>query len=128
MQCLANKILSVDTTFNYDFLLMSEHWLEEDQLSATKLKNYTLCTSYCRKKSIHGGVAIFIRDNLDIYYNVVDISEIAVEGIFECCCVFLESLNIILKRQAKGLKFKPKARLVTFEDSDCLSFSVSVDT
>lgn len=72
---------------NCDFLLISEHWQEKVNINILKLRNFTLCTSYCRVTMKHGGVAIYKNDNYIHDISVVNIESLNVEGIFECCCI-----------------------------------------
>lgn len=62
VQCLSNKVLILDVALEEsksDFLLLSEHWLNIDQLFQIRLSNFLLVSAFCRSILKHGGVAIF---------------------------------------------------------------------
>lgn len=70
-----------------DVICLSETWLAVEQASRVTIPGYTLASSYCRSKSIRGGVGVWLRDritavSLDYSY--------CVELDFEVCGVKFE--------------------------------------
>lgn len=100
IQCLSNKVLVIDENFenNYqcDFLLLTEHWQREEKLNEIQLKNFSLCNSFCRSQLIHGGVAIYKKDNFICNIAKFNVNNFCVEGVMECCCVRLDSHKTVL--------------------------------
>lgn len=98
IQCLSNKILPLEVTLaknNIDILLLTEHWLLNDQIKSINMSNYFLASSFTRSNSIHGGTAIFcISDKYVIKTRSVD--QFCIEGVFECSCIEITNLNIIV--------------------------------
>ena len=54
----------VAKTNNLDIMCICEHWAKKDQISYLSVNGYKLVSSYCRVSKIHGGTAIFVRENL----------------------------------------------------------------
>lgn len=78
-----------------DFLLISEHWQTDDEIACVNLPGYLLCSSFCRPKRKHGGVAIYCKQS----FNVRKISlcdEFSVSNVFECCGVEIMGSDIVL--------------------------------
>lgn len=78
-----------------DFLLLSEHWQAEDEIDLINLPGYFLCSSFCRPKRRHGGVAIYCR----LGFKVKRISlceEFSIRNTFECCGVEIVGSDIVL--------------------------------
>ena len=93
IQCLANKILSLDNVpisknYNCDILLLTRVWQNSDQLSAVKLSNFILKDSFCRKTLKHGGVALYMNTFFRSNTITHPVNEFC-EGVLECCCVEL---------------------------------------
>ena len=99
IQCLANKILNLDNVlvdeYNCDFLLLTEHWQNKDQLNAVKLCNFTLLDCFCRNVQKNGGVAVYKNKQFASDITVHSISDFCQEGILGCCCVELIYHKII---------------------------------
>ncbi|KAG5880927.1 hypothetical protein JTB14_035148 [Gonioctena quinquepunctata] len=49
----------------YYVACFSEIWLTSEQLLSAGISNYKLVNYFCRQKFKHGGVAIFVKENLD---------------------------------------------------------------
>lgn len=69
--------------------MLTEHWQTEEKLNEIKLKDFSLCNSFCRSQLIHGGVAIYKNDKFVCDITKVNINEFSVEGVMECCCIKL---------------------------------------
>ena len=96
-QCLANKILPIQVILeenDVDVLLISEHWQTNENISSLSFTSYKLQSFFCRSQSTHGGVAIYCKHQLDVKY--LPVSEYCLEGIFECACVEIPHLRIII--------------------------------
>lgn len=96
-----------------DVVCLTETWFSNNEIDSIVLNNYILATHYCRSKSLGGGVAIFVKNNLkfhDISFNVDP-----VEGIFEFVslkiCLEDKVFNII------GLYRPPSGNFVCFINS-----------
>lgn len=99
IQCLANKLLDLNFIMESqtgDFLLLSEHWLNTEYISEVKLRDFTLCSSFCRRALRHGGVAIYKRDSCNYCTECLDLFEYCVEGTFECAGLVVADLKLIL--------------------------------
>lgn len=84
-------------TFDYsDLILITEHWLNEYELLCLKLKNFTLCSYFCRANSIHGGTAVYINDRLSIKYSSINVLEFCKEGILECSAVIVKDYDFLI--------------------------------
>lgn len=67
IQCLSNKVdnLSLYLDKNsYDVICLSEHWLNEVTLNTINLPGYKLVNCFCRTVNKHGGVSIFLKQNI----------------------------------------------------------------
>lgn len=78
-----------------DVLCFSEHWLTENEIEIYNLDNYTLGSYYCRKSLIHGGVAIFTKQNLKCI-NLVNINGLSIEYHCETTAIFIVDFNTII--------------------------------
>ena len=109
IQCLSNKILSLDNVlvdkYNCDFLLLTEHWQNRDQLNAMKLTNFALQDCFCRKTQKHGGVALYKNKQFSSEIIVHPINEYCVEGVMECCCIEVihnKTIIVVIYRPPSG--------------------------
>ena len=71
-----------------DYILLCETFVNDDNAHLFKLPNYNFIYKN-RKIKAKGGVAIYIRDN--IQYNLREDLSIFIEGEFES--IFIESIN-----------------------------------
>ena len=70
IQCLRQKVGELEifirmSLSNFDFLCISEHWMNEDEFS-NNFNILSMCpvSVYARKVHRHGGVAIFAKQGL----------------------------------------------------------------
>ena len=99
IQCLSNKVLplTVSVQNNFcDFLMITEHWQKSDQLKNIVINDYTLCAQFSRCSMKHGGVAIFKNKTFLHSVTAYDVEEFCIEGIFECACLRINNLNVIV--------------------------------
>ena len=74
---------------------MSEHWVTQKILLETiHLHGFTLGTSFCRQEYIHGGVCIFLRN--EVKYRELDANAFCAELHTEFCAVHLQTLNCLV--------------------------------
>lgn len=66
-----------------DIVIMTEHGLKSGQLENTRLREYTLKTYFCRINHKKGGVAIYVRDDLQSAVESLDITHHNTELNFE---------------------------------------------
>lgn len=98
IQCFRNKINELELYVNnkeFDILCLTESWLKDLEVDLYGVLGYTTAGSYCRKLSIHGGVIIFVKNNikfkiLNCFENLCD------EKVFECAAIKLVNYNIII--------------------------------
>lgn len=99
IQCLRNKLNSLEAIVlqhNFGIVMLSEHWLSYDETCFCKIDNYRLASSFSRSIYIHGGVCIFVRN--DILFEKIDVlNEHNMEKHIETCCIkLLKQKSIIL--------------------------------
>lgn len=76
VQCISNKLCQLDIlveALNINLLVVSEHWLNQAQLDTCRIQNMDLLSSFCRKNSKHGGVAIYGLSGGGFQYKSLDI-------------------------------------------------------
>lgn len=67
--------------------------MNKDQINITKLANYKLLTSFCREQHIHGGVAIFAKQNEPETVDPISVTGFTKELYFECAAVHFNINN-----------------------------------
>lgn len=99
VQSLRNKILQFEVFLRdqgSDVVLISEHWQTSHNIAMLCIQGYTLSAQFCREVNQHGGVAIFVRNNLEAT-PLAHISKIcSVENILECCAVEIIKEKMIM--------------------------------
>lgn len=97
IQCLANKVdllsLFLDDK-QYQLLLLSEHWQDNNRLPRIKIPGYALTASYCREVHSHGGVACYAHSS--IRSRGVDLSGYCIEFHSEFAAVELIGFNCVV--------------------------------
>lgn len=90
IRCLSNKINQVQVILNsqnIDILMLSEHWLSEEQIRATYLDGFSLASFSSREPKKHWEIKWKLRD---------DINKMSIINTIECCAVEINSLvNIV---------------------------------
>ena len=80
---------------NFNVLCFSEIWSCKEQLKYVNLNNYKLATYYTRKNHIHGGVAIYVSNNLE--FKSYPFAENLCEDIhFEISAIELRKYNSLI--------------------------------
>lgn len=67
VQCLRNKLNNLEIfahQLNLHILCITEHWADESELNSLNIPNFTLVSAFCRMNHTHGGVAIFVNNNV----------------------------------------------------------------
>jgi hypothetical protein len=47
-----------------NFLLLTEHWLQNEDIETVKIQDFELAAHFSRKTHIHGGCCIFVRKGI----------------------------------------------------------------
>lgn len=99
VQCITNKIGLLDL-LNADkkptLLALTEHWLNNSQLDIINLEGYTLLSHYSRSTYLHGGSAIFIRnDHLTKGKALKCLCKMSIEATVECAAVSLNNTCVV---------------------------------
>lgn len=74
-----------------DIVSVVEHWCSQDNIDYMTTPGYKLVTSFCRAHHIHGGCAIYAKNNLEV--RKLDFSEYSEEMICECVGIKLTLNN-----------------------------------
>jgi hypothetical protein len=78
---IGNKFEEIEIFFELhkpDIICISEHWQSYDSISSFCFNNYYLANSFCRSVNKHGGVAIFIKNEININ-KIPTIDELSLE-------------------------------------------------
>lgn len=67
-------------------MCITEHWKSEDQLLNYALPNFKLMAKFCRNEGEHGGVAMYVRNDIQAKERK-EICKISKKGKFECAGV-----------------------------------------
>lgn len=97
-QGISNKIEKLEILLkeiNPLFLLITEHWMTQQQAEVTSLPGYTLISCYSRTAAIHGGAAIFGRNDIGKNCKSIEsIKQYTSEFICECAGVSVNMNNV----------------------------------
>lgn len=110
IQCLSNKVNILEhfvCEFNPQFLCISEHWLTDTKLDSVNIQGYQNISSYCRQLYIHGGTAVFVKNEnkyIDHCKSIPTLNNLSVDLAFECSaiCFNKNSCIVVLYRSPKG--------------------------
>lgn len=94
---ISNKMLPIEvilTQTNVDLLLVTEHWLNVDQMNGFFMPGFKTASHFCRSVDQHGGSAIFCKR--DFTCKVVPVEKYCVENVLECCCIELPLLKTLV--------------------------------
>lgn len=81
--------------FNLDVITISEHWFTADESTFVFVPGYETAAFYGRFHHIHGGAAIFIKDNCQ-FSELSCVREMSVEMICEAVAIKIHNLNTII--------------------------------
>jgi hypothetical protein len=78
------------------FVCLTEHHLNETEITKLSLEGFKLASEFCRKKSLEEGLCILINKNL--FYHSMDLNHFCQEKTLEICAVKLifKSLKLII--------------------------------
>ena len=97
VQSITNKVNELDILIHdlkCSVFCVSEHWCSLESIEFIKLTDFNCASVFCRSNHIHGGVAIFVRN--DIKYKVMNVSRYCEEKDFEVVAVNLLDFNVVL--------------------------------
>lgn len=105
VQCLRNKLNNLEIFAhqqNLHVLCITEYWADVSELNSLNIPNFTLVSAFCRSKHSHGGVAIYINNNVkdtlkpkDIKYVKSFTSETNIELCAVSLCYEQTKINIM---------------------------------
>lgn len=90
VQCLSNKTDNLEVfakEANPNVVCIAEHWCSQEHIDMLALSDYQMVTSFCRRKHIHGGCAIYVKHRTSA--SAVECESYSLEMHFECCAVKL---------------------------------------
>lgn len=102
VQSLGNSVNRVEDMIQNNpdckFLCLTEHWKTEDQLKMLPIKEFNLCSCFCREEGEHGGVAVYVHKTIKSNCRK-NLNEWSLPGVFECAvaeCTLAECQIIIV--------------------------------
>lgn len=98
VQGLTNKIdyLSLIGKQNdLNIISVAEHWVNNEDMSSLFVPGYVTASYYCRPTRLHGGTAIFVRNEV-VYKELAHISKLSVEMVCEVSAIELLDYNLII--------------------------------
>lgn len=100
-QCLRNKINTLESYLvdkKIDILCLNEHWLTSDESSIFTLNGFINVTSFCRKKSSHGGTMILLNNKHkeDNFIVRNDLNGLSTEKHCELSAIELLDYNLLI--------------------------------
>lgn len=107
---------------NVDIFGFSETFLKEAQVEILKFDGYKEAAHFCRKRKNRGGVAIYVKNEIDCL-ELKWISEMSIENHFEVCGISVIGTNYVVV----CLYRTPNSKLDIFLESlDCLLQKLTV--
>lgn len=79
VQCVTNKLLDIEillSEHSVEICCLTENWRHTLQLDIVKIDSYKIGSSFCKKEFKNGGVAILLRN----YLNVEEISKVSLSS------------------------------------------------
>lgn len=99
------------------FFCVCEHWLLPDEALCYTFRNFNVGNIYCRQRAIHGGVAIYIRKEID--FQKVYVEQFCDNFNFEATVVYVPNQNCVIVaiyRSPNGDIFKFLSRFTDLLD------------
>ncbi|KAG5869876.1 hypothetical protein JTB14_013868 [Gonioctena quinquepunctata] len=90
-----NLLEALAEEFDYDFICLNEHWLTFDEYHSVNLKGYKPVSGFCRTRMEHGGVCIYVKEQLKAYPLPTNISNISSELHFEVSGLCYSNLQLL---------------------------------
>lgn len=97
IQCLANKIEQLSLfleKYKFDVICLSEHWQNYSNLKMINIIGHSLASQFCRKVHLHGGVAIYLKNNVKV--KELDLSDFNRELHSEFCGILVPAIKTII--------------------------------
>lgn len=71
-------------THEPDILVVTEHWITQNEIDLLTIEGYRLVNHFSRAKAMHGGVAIFLSDAVDLNCSqIMAIDKLGIESVIE---------------------------------------------
>ena len=101
LQSLRNKITELEAVLcnlkqKPTCVTITEHWFTEIEVETLNLTNYRRISAYARMNKIHGGSCIFVDESLEDAAELMEITEMSLEGVFECSSIVSRSHKLII--------------------------------
>lgn len=77
-----------------DFVCLSEHWVNSDDITLMSLSGFKLATYYQRNVYSRGGTLIFVSDKWD--FDKYDLSAYCMDKHFEACAIVLKEHKLVV--------------------------------
>lgn len=77
-----------------DIVCLTEHWLNQEEISSCHFQNFALASNYCRKTANGGGVCIYVKNTLA--YKVINVENWCQDKTIEVCCLTIPNLHICI--------------------------------
>uniref|UniRef100_A0A1B6MGA2 Reverse transcriptase domain-containing protein n=1 Tax=Graphocephala atropunctata TaxID=36148 RepID=A0A1B6MGA2_9HEMI len=84
VQSILSKLIELEVIIsedNFDVLCVCEHWCSIETKDLAILPGFLCASMFCRTQQTHGGVAVFVREELK--YTVIDLTDLCQERHFE---------------------------------------------
>lgn len=77
-----------------DYLILTEHWLDPNSINYFNIEGYNQGAAYCRENSSHGGVIIFVKEN--VKFSTIDqVHKFSVEKEIEMCAISNNKIAVV---------------------------------
>ena len=93
VQSMNNKISNLEIFTSREkpnFLCITEHWCEDDNIDMMTIQGYNLVAGSCRQRVVHGGSAIFMKSDKETIVKKINCSEYSVELHVEVCACIVD--------------------------------------
>jgi len=88
------RLIHLAESTDPNIIILTEHGLKPEQIeSGVLLPGYTLKTHFSRKNHRKGGVAIYVRNNLELLSDAVEISQYSQEIVCEVVVLKIHTLQ-----------------------------------
>lgn len=118
IQCISNKVDQInsipDIAIRSGVLCFSEHWMSEADLKLIKINGFQLVSFFCRKNHQHGGVSIFLNNNIDA--ESIFLNKFCDEINAEFCGIKIKRDNLLIIACYRSCLGDPDIFLIKFEE------------
>nr|CAI5838983.1 unnamed protein product [Callosobruchus analis] len=95
LSCKLDQLSLYLSKYNYPVVCITEHFFNEQMIPYMNITSYKLASAFCRKGTIHGGTAIFLKQDIN-NFKVIDVSKYCVELHAEFCAVELAEIKTVI--------------------------------